>query len=68
LSIKGVQQVAAEEHRGINVGDLYSNRIFRDIVISLSATVGLYLVASIIHVREIRSMNDGCWLLCIDTG
>jgi chitin synthase len=46
--------VAAEEHRGIKVGDLYTNAIFRDIVISLSATVGLYVLASIIHVGNIR--------------
>ncbi|KAH9970285.1 glycosyltransferase family 2 protein [Lactifluus volemus] len=50
LAVKGVQQVAAEEHRGIKVGDLYTNAIFRDIVISLSATVGLYVLASIIHL------------------
>ncbi|KAI0250489.1 glycosyltransferase family 2 protein [Lactifluus subvellereus] len=49
LSIKGVQQVAAAEHRGAKFNDLFSNAIFRDIVISLVATVGLYLIASIIH-------------------
>jgi chitin synthase len=42
--------VAAAEHRGATFGDLFSNAIFRDIVISISATVGLYVVASIIHV------------------
>jgi chitin synthase len=51
LSIKGVQQVAAAENRGAKVSDLFSNAIFRDIVLSLSATIGLYVVASIIHVR-----------------
>lgn len=53
LSIKGVQQVAAAEHRGAQFNDLFSNSIFRDIVLSLSATIGLYVVASIIHVRNL---------------
>jgi chitin synthase len=51
LSIKGVQQVAAAENRGASVSDLFSNAIFRDIVLSLAATIGLYIIASIIHVR-----------------
>lgn len=57
--------MAAEEHRGIRVGDLYTNAIFRDIVISLSATVGLYVLASVIHVRDIRSKNYGCSTLTL---
>ena len=51
LAAKGVQQVAAAEHRGVQFKDLFSNAIFRDIVLSLSATIGLYVVASLIHVR-----------------
>jgi chitin synthase len=50
LSIKGVQQVAAAEHRGATFADLFTNAIFRDIVISIMGTVGLYVIASIIHV------------------
>ncbi|TFY80015.1 hypothetical protein EWM64_g4002 [Hericium alpestre] len=48
LAVKGIQQVANDEDRGIKFGDLFSNSIFRDIVISLAATYGLYVVASII--------------------
>jgi chitin synthase len=51
LSIKGVQQVAAAEHRGAKFSDLFTNAIFRDIVLSLVATLGLYIIASVIHVR-----------------
>lgn len=51
LSIKGVQEVAAAEHRGARFSDLFSNTIFRDIVLSLVATIGLYVMASVIHVR-----------------
>ena len=61
LSVKGVQQVAAAEHRGASVSDLFSNSIFRDIVLSLSATIGLYVVASIIHVRDVGlKILSGC--------
>ena len=51
LTIKGVQQVAEERHSGATFSDLFTNAIFRDIVISISATVGLYIIASLIHVR-----------------
>ncbi|KAH9031108.1 hypothetical protein EDB85DRAFT_1382932 [Lactarius pseudohatsudake] len=51
LAVKGVQQVAAEKNRGATFSDLFTNAIFRDIGISISATVGLYVVASIIHLN-----------------
>ncbi|KAH9012182.1 glycosyltransferase family 2 protein [Lactarius pseudohatsudake] len=50
LAVKGVQQVAAEKNLGATFSDLFTNAIFRDIVISNSATVGLYVLASIIHL------------------
>ena len=50
LTVKGAQQVAAERHHDANLSDFH-NAIFRDIVIPISATVGLYIVASLIHVR-----------------
>ena len=43
--------MAAAEHRGAKFNDLFTNAIFRDIVLSLVATLGLYVIASIIHVR-----------------
>jgi chitin synthase len=51
LAVKGVQQVAAAEHRGAQFSDLFTNAIFRDIVLSFTATLGLYVAASLIHVR-----------------
>jgi hypothetical protein len=51
LAVKGVEQVAAAEHRGATYSDLFTNAIFRDIVLSFTATLGLYVVASVIHVR-----------------
>ncbi|KAF8259401.1 chitin synthase-domain-containing protein [Lactarius quietus] len=50
LTIKGVQQVTAERKTGASLSDLFTNAIFRDIVISISATIGLYIVASLIHM------------------
>jgi len=51
LAIKGVQQVVTAPRRGTTFHDLLTNAIFRDVVIPLSATIGSYVVASIIHVR-----------------
>ena len=70
LVIKGVQQVAAERHRNANLSDFFTNAIFRDIVVSILATLGLYIIASLIHVRvgpiyllqlieDARSLADG---------
>ncbi|KAH9158563.1 chitin synthase [Lactarius sanguifluus] len=50
LAVKSVQQVAAAKNRGATFSDLLTNAIFRDNVISTSASVGLYAVASIIHL------------------
>ena len=57
VTIKGVQQVPAAERRGATVPDLSSDAIFHDIVVSISAIVGLYVVASIIHVGDL-SLED----------
>ncbi|EIW81631.1 glycosyltransferase family 2 protein [Coniophora puteana RWD-64-598 SS2] len=47
LAFKGIENV--EQSTGpINAGSFFTNSIFRNIVISLLATLGLYLVASII--------------------
>lgn len=52
LAYKGIENVAKVEGRAIRLSDLFSNHIFRNIVISLAATLGLYLVSSIIFVRD----------------
>lgn len=58
LAVKGVQQVSEADKRGAAFSDLFTNALFRDIVISLSATIGLYVVASIIHVRGLLGTMD----------
>jgi chitin synthase len=49
LAVIGIQQVAALSG-GITVGTLFSNKIFFNIVVSLAATIGLYLISSLLFV------------------
>ncbi|KAH6907524.1 chitin synthase [Coprinopsis sp. MPI-PUGE-AT-0042] len=48
LAVKGVQSIARDTEGGITFGTFFSDPIFRNIVISLAATLGLYLLASLI--------------------
>ncbi|KAG2124618.1 glycosyltransferase family 2 protein [Suillus clintonianus] len=48
LAYKAIESVAQTEGRAIQASDLFSNAIFRDVVLSLAATLGLYIVASLI--------------------
>ncbi|KZV86456.1 glycosyltransferase family 2 protein [Exidia glandulosa HHB12029] len=48
LAFKGVENIADVEGRPLDVNDIFKNAIFRNIVISLLATVGLYLIASLL--------------------
>jgi chitin synthase len=52
LAIKGVQQVVNMKGHSATFSDFLRNVIFRDIVLPLSITVGSYVAASIIHVRD----------------
>lgn len=47
IAVKGIQEVAAD-NGSININDLFSNPIFINIVLSLAATLGLYIAASLI--------------------
>jgi chitin synthase len=51
LAVKGVEEVDDEKKSGTSFSGLFSNSIFRDIVISLAATIGLYVISSVVHVR-----------------
>ncbi|TFY62620.1 hypothetical protein EVJ58_g3752 [Rhodofomes roseus] len=48
LVVKSIQNLQ-KETGGLTLNDLFTNAIFRDIVISLVSTYGLYVIASIIH-------------------
>jgi chitin synthase len=48
LAIKGIQDIAVTKG-GLSLGTFFSNTIFRNIVISLVATLGLYILSSLLH-------------------
>jgi len=48
LAFKGVQQLQLEKGSALGVSDFFANTIFRNIVVSLLATFGLYVIASLI--------------------
>ena len=55
LAVVGIEDVDQE---GITVSNVFGNKIFRNIVLSLAATYGLYIVASLLalepwHMREL---------------
>lgn len=55
LAFKGIENV--ENATGpLDLNSLFTNSIFRNIVISLAATLGLYVVASLIFVRLFLSL------------
>ncbi|ESK82202.1 chitin synthase [Moniliophthora roreri MCA 2997] len=47
LAIKGIQNIDSTQG-GLTFGDFFTNSIFRNIIISLAATLGLYIAASLI--------------------
>jgi len=53
LAQKGVQSVVQAEGRAIQLSDFFTNSIFADLVLSLAATLGLYIVASLIFVSRL---------------
>lgn len=50
LAFKGIEAIAAEKGGSLNISDAFTNSIFRNIVLSLLATLGLYIIASVIFV------------------
>lgn len=48
LAVKGVQNIAVSKG-GLTLGAFFSNTFFRNIIISLVATLGLYILSSLLH-------------------
>ncbi|KAH0832307.1 glycosyltransferase family 2 protein [Lanmaoa asiatica] len=48
LAYKGVESVAQSEGRAIKASDFFTDAIFRNIVLSLVATLGLYIISSLL--------------------
>lgn len=49
LAVNGIESVEAEG--GISVATVFGNKIFRNIVLSLLATYGLYILASLLALE-----------------
>jgi chitin synthase len=52
LAFKGIQVIQKEKGAPLDVSDFFANTIFRNIVVSLLATFGLYVAASVIFVSR----------------
>jgi len=50
LAVRSVQITVANNGQHLTAGDFISNAIFRDVVLSVAATIGLYVLSSLIHV------------------
>jgi len=48
LAVKGIQNIQHTGGKALSLSDIFTNSIFRNIVISLLATLGLYIIASLI--------------------
>ena len=65
LAFKGVQNIReAEKQAGndLSPDDLFKNAVFRNIVVSLVATIGLYVIASVLFVSPLASYPVTAWL------
>jgi hypothetical protein len=75
LAYKGLQSVAQSEGRAIQASDLFTNSLLTDVVLSLAATLGLYIISSLIFVSYnvlarclltlmiVESLSRGIWSL-----
>ncbi|KAF8727491.1 hypothetical protein AX14_007350 [Amanita brunnescens Koide BX004] len=48
IAVKGIQNIAVSND-GLTLGSFFTNTLFRNIIISLVATLGLYVVSSLLH-------------------
>ena len=52
LAVKSIQGIVNDNAGTLTVNDFFSNAVFRDVVLSIAATIGLYVLASLIHVSS----------------
>ncbi|CAE6466429.1 unnamed protein product [Rhizoctonia solani] len=50
LAVKSVQDISRDKQGALTFGDFFTNTIFRNVVLSIAATLGLYIVASLLFV------------------
>ena len=60
LAFKGLENLAKADGP-LSFNDIFTNHIFRNIVLSLLATLGLYVVASLIFVRVFSCFCAWIW-------
>jgi len=53
LVYKGIQSVVQAEGRAIQLSDFFTNSFTTDVVLSLAATLGLYIFAFLIFVSRL---------------
>jgi len=60
LAFKSINDIAATETANgyLTIGDFFTNAIFRNIVVSLLATLGLYLFASLLFVSAFSNPSS----------
>ena len=56
LAVKGIQALAAT--KTLDFSAMFSDAIFRNIVMSLLATLGLYIISSLLFVRSLSSLES----------
>jgi len=50
LAFKGIEAIRVDSGGQVSLGSFFNNKIFRNIVLSLVATLGLYIFASLLFV------------------
>ncbi|KAH7337302.1 chitin synthase-domain-containing protein [Rhizoctonia solani] len=51
LAVRSVQDIANEKQGALAFSDFFTNTIFRNVVLSIAATLGLYIVASLLFLE-----------------
>ncbi|KIY52490.1 glycosyltransferase family 2 protein [Fistulina hepatica ATCC 64428] len=51
LAVKSIESVVSADGGSLSFGDLFSNTVVRNIVMSIAATTGLYILASLIFLE-----------------
>ena len=64
LAFKGVENIT-KKNGPLTLNSLFTNSIFRNIVISLLATLGLYIIASLLFVCSNSLSSNEYALICV---
>ena len=59
LAFKSIDALSNELQRSLTFGDIFTNRIFFNVILSMAATLGLYFVSSFLFVRVVWCFDIG---------